>query len=148
MTGEPTHRWLVDGFNVLHVGILRGRTRGRWWREDGRAQLLERVQAFDEPGSELWIAFDGPRPVAGDGESEKAADGGFERVGLARVVFAPSADDWLLREVRRAEPGEALTLVTADRKVADRGRHHGARIVAPKAFLALCGPEPATDSGD
>ena len=140
MTEEATQRWLIDGFNVLHVGILRGRTRGRWWREDGRAQLLERVQGFSEPGSELWIVFDGPRPVgpSEEEESDRASQAGFEQVGVARVVFAPSADDWLLREIRRADAPGQVTLVSADRQVADRGRHHGARIVAPKAFLALC----------
>jgi rRNA-processing protein FCF1 len=54
------------------------------------------------------------------------------------VVFAPSADDWLLQAVRDAEEPSALVVVTADRQLADRIRHRGARIVSPRTFLARC----------
>jgi len=129
-------RWLVDGFNVLHVGLLHGRQRGRWWSGDARAQLLSRIKAFESPGR-LCVVFDGPDPGPGD-----ERPGGSETRSI-EIVFAPSADEWLLREVKKATPAERVTLVTADRKLADRARHRGAEIVSPKAFLALC-PPPET----
>jgi hypothetical protein len=55
--------WLVDGFNVLHAGVLEGRERGDWWRAASRAQLLALAGSFDDPEAELWIVFDGPHPA-------------------------------------------------------------------------------------
>lgn len=122
-------RWLVDGFNVLHTAILRGRNRGGWWQEDGRRQLLERVGSFEEAGARLCVVFDGPRPT--DASAGEACG--------PELIFAPSADDWLLREIRSSDDPGAITLVTADRPLADKARHHGARVVSPGAFLARCG---------
>ena len=128
-------RWLVDGFNVLHTGVLRGRQRGTWWEAEARGQLLERVNGFTDEGdddAELWIVFDGPRPVE---RTPTEGDG-------PHVVFAPSADDWVLAEVRGAADPEQVTVVTADRKLADRARHRGARVVSPRSFLARCASDP------
>ena len=125
---EREERWLVDGFNVLHAGVLRGNDRRGWWREDVRARLLERVAAFEEDEAELWVVFDGPGP-----------GGAAERESLRpRVVFAPSADEWLLAAVREAADPASVVVVTADRQLADRARHRGARVVSPRAFLARC----------
>lgn len=124
----PPHRWLIDGYNVLHVGVLQGQARAAWWGSVGRSRLLERLEHFDEPGTELWVVFDGPRPTP------QAASGDGPR-----VVFAPSADDWLLAQVRAAEDPAGLVVVTADRRLADRLRHRGARVVPPAELLRRCG---------
>ncbi len=124
-------RWLVDGFNVLHAGVLRGNDRRGWWREEVRARLLERIAAFEDGAAELWVVFDGPGP---GGEAEAASL-------RPRVVFAPSADDWLLAAVRDAADPAAIVVVTADRQLADRARHRGARVVSPRTFLARCGSQ-------
>jgi predicted RNA-binding protein with PIN domain len=128
-SGEQGVRWLVDGFNVLHAGVLRGNDRQGWWREEMRARLLARVAGFDDETAELWVVFDGSGPPA-DAELRSARP---------RVVFAPSADDWLLAEVRAAEDPSSVVVVTADRQLADRARHRGAQVVSPRAFLARCG---------
>jgi predicted RNA-binding protein with PIN domain len=129
-SGERDVRWLVDGFNVLHAGVLRGNDRQGWWREEMRARLLARVAGFEDEAAELWVVFDGRGPLA-DAELRSARP---------RVVFAPSADEWLLAEVREAEDPSTIVVVTADRQLADRARHRGARVVSPRAFLARCGP--------
>jgi predicted RNA-binding protein with PIN domain len=117
--------WLIDGFNVLHAGVLRGRDRREWWTEPRREALLRVVAAFDEPADRVFVVFDGRRPP-GEASAEN-------------VVFAPSADDWLLERVRAApEPGRVV-VVTGDRQLADRVRHRGARVVSPRQFLARCG---------
>ena len=122
-------RWLVDGFNVLHAGVLRGADRRGWWREEVRARLLERVAGFEDAAAELWVVFDGPGPgAAAEAESQRP-----------RVVFAPSADEWLLDAVRDTPDPASVVVVTADRQLADRARHRGARVVSPRAFLARCG---------
>lgn len=124
--------WLVDGYNVLHAGVLRGRDRREWWSAASQARLLAVVETFDDPHAEIWVVFDDARP--GSGERCAVPEAGCR----ARVAFAPSADDWLVKRVRTAErPGE-LAVVTADRQVRERSRHRGARVVSPLAFLARC----------
>ncbi len=137
--------WLVDGFNVLHAGVLKGRDRREWWTAPVRERLLALAAGFDDPTAELWIAFDGPAPVA---PARKAAqrprskaqpsEGGPLQDVRVRAVFAASADDWLVTRVRRAEDPARFAVVTCDRQVADRVRHRGARVVSPREFLARC----------
>src|SRR5687767_11730605 len=81
--------WLVDGYNVLNVGLLAGRSRvgssgEGWWTGPFRNELLGRVEAFEEEAAEIWVVFDGATPADAGG------------VGRVRSVFAPSADEWLL----------------------------------------------------
>lgn len=124
--------WLIDGFNVLHVGLLGGRDRSEWWTADRRAELLARVAHFDDAGAELWVVFDGPRPEVAD---PAGADSGGERL---RQVFAASADAWLVERVGAAEDPGRIAVVTADRQVAGRVRHRGAQVRSPRDFLARC----------
>jgi hypothetical protein len=127
---QPAPRvWLVDGFNALHVAVLRGRPRAGWWTREGRELLLARVRGFEDRSAEVWVVFDGPHPLAG-AEGEASAEG-------PRVAFAASADAWLLQRVRGAQPGE-VAVVTADRPLAARARARGARVVSPRDFLARC----------
>ena len=118
--------WLVDGYNVLHAGLLGGRDRSRWWTEPRRRELLDRVAGFDAE-AELWIVFDGR------GDPEEPSD----RPG-PRCVFATSADDWLIQRVRRADDPSRIAVVTSDRQVAGRARSRGAQIVSPMDFLSRC----------
>jgi len=133
--------WLVDGFNVLHAGILGGRDRHEWWTEPRRRELLDRVSLFDGPCSELWVVFDGPRdqpePEAFAGSGGLAGAVGAEP--RMRAVFADSADAWMLARVRASDDPSSIAVVTADRAVAGRARHRGAQVVSPRTFLARCG---------
>jgi predicted RNA-binding protein with PIN domain len=123
---EPAPRvFLVDGYNVLNVGLLAGREREGWWSSRFRGELLGRVEAFEEREAEIWVVFDGATPGGGDSS------------GRVRSVFAPSADDWLLERLRQ-RGAEHVTVVTADRRLAARARHRGAEVVAPAWFLARC----------
>ena len=125
---RPGTVWLVDGYNVLCAGLLGGQDRSDWWSGARREELLALLARFDgleEADTEIWVVFDGPRDPSGPGERQ-------ERV---RAVFAPSADEWLLEQVRaHAE----VAVVTADRKLAGRARHRGARVVSPREFLRRC----------
>ena len=125
---EPAPRvFLVDGYNVLNVGLLAGREREAWWSARHREELLGRVEAFEEPDAEIWVVFDGARPH------------GPHPGGRVLAVFAPSADEWLLARLRE-RGAERVTVVTADRRLAARARHRGAQVVAPARFLARCPP--------
>jgi predicted RNA-binding protein with PIN domain len=128
MESEDPSVWLVDGYNVLHAGVLGGRDRSEWWTEPRRQELIERAARFDSE-VEIWIVFDGPEDPASAPVSETGP----------RCVFAPSADDWLIEQVRRSDQPGRIAVVTADRRVAGRSRGCGACVVSPKAFLARCG---------
>jgi hypothetical protein len=146
--------WLIDGYNVLHTVLLGGQPRENidWWGEKGRDLLCNRVLAFDgmapkpdaapgppevldpgmpapepAPGS-IWIVFDGKRPSPDSGDSNP------------RIVFAPSADQWIVARVRKAENPQAFAVVSADHQVGGRCRHAGAQVVAPRDFIARCPP--------
>ncbi len=151
--GSPSI-WLIDGYNVLHTVLLGGQPRDNidWWSKKGRDLLRNRVLEFDgmapkpdggpgppealdpdmpepepTPGS-VWIVFDGKRPSPESGDSNP------------RIVFAPSADQWIVARVRKAENPQAFAVVTADHQVGGRCRHGGAQVVAPRDFIARSGP--------
>jgi predicted RNA-binding protein with PIN domain len=129
---RPAPVWLVDGYNVLCAALLGGHDRSDWWSEARREELLAllaRFDGFDETDAEIWVVFDGPREPSGAGERQ-------ERV---RAVFAPSADEWLVEQVRAHAK---VAVVTADRKLAGRARHRGARVVSPLEFLRRCAGWP------
>jgi predicted RNA-binding protein with PIN domain len=118
--------WLVDGFNVVQVALLGGRDRERWWGSARRDELLERASRLSAAGAHIEVVFDGERPVE-------------EREGAGpRAVFADSADAWLVARVKSAADPARIAVVTADRRLAGRVRHHGARVVAPSDFLRRC----------
>ncbi len=119
--------WLIDGFNVLHAGLLGGRDRSNWWTETKRQELLDRVEGYEDATAEDWIVFDGRHDAP---ESPQTIG--------PRCVFAPSADAWLVERVREAGDPTRIAVVTGDRQVAGRARSRGARVVSPRDFLARC----------
>jgi len=130
---EPSPRiWLVDGYNVLHAGVLRGRDRREWWSAAVQQRLVDVAESFDDARAEIWVVFDDARP----GRSERCREP--EPPCRVRIAYAPSADDWLVKRVRRAERPAELAVVTGDRQVQGRSRHRGAHVVSPLAFLARC----------
>ncbi len=148
---ERTRAWLIDGYNVLHTVLLGGQPRDKtnWWGPPGRDLLWDRIQYFGElhrsdgasraeecvfdepclddplPGT-VCIVFDGNEPAA----EQKSAN--------PWVVFAQSADQWIVKQVRESRDPSVLAVVSADRQLTGRCRHAGARIVAPRDFVALC----------
>jgi predicted RNA-binding protein with PIN domain len=125
---EGVRLWLVDGFNVLHVGLLRGRDRSEWWKRERREELLERAERFrtSHREADVLVVFDGAHPPETPHEGDVS------------VVFTPSADEWLVSVVREAEHAESIGGVTAARRRADRVRRRGAAVVPPGSFIAAC----------
>jgi predicted RNA-binding protein with PIN domain len=131
--------WLVDGYNVLNVGLLAGRVREGWWTGPYRDELLGRAEGFEEDAAEIWVVFDGQAAEgrAQRGDAERSSEKWSAEIGRVRSVFAPSADEWLLARIRERDPAQ-VALVTADRRLAARARSRGVEVVAPAAFLARC----------
>ena len=138
-TSKTPRIWLVDGYNTVCAGLLGGRDRVQWWSTQRRAELMERLAGFEgltDPSSEIWVVFDGASPAQDD-------ETGSRRI---RSVFFPSADEWLVREVRdRANDGGVVAVVTDDRRLANRARDRGALILTPQEFLRCCPKTPPAD---
>jgi len=145
--------WLVDGYNVLHACLLGGTERSRWWTEESRERLLARAARFEDLEAEIWVVFDGrnesqelyspapgPEPTQG-----RAARGDWGRPPV-HLVFAPSADEWIRKRVRRAERPERIAVVTGDRQLTGRSAQYGARVLSPQLFLSLCDDPETTPS--
>ncbi|HKJ25341.1 MAG TPA: hypothetical protein VKB65_11000, partial [Myxococcota bacterium] len=88
--GAEGHLWLVDGFNVLHAAVLKGRDRREWWRGPARARVLDLAGGLPDADAEIVVVFDGEDP-----------DETPELPPRVRQVFAPSADEWLVRRVKQ-----------------------------------------------
>jgi predicted RNA-binding protein with PIN domain len=134
--GPSPTLWLVDGFNLLHVTLLRGESREAFWRRAGRELVVELARQFDAQDAEVVVVFDGSQPPQAEGDASGP-----------RVVFAAPADDWLLTAVREAPDPARVAVVTADRRLAARARHRGAQVIAPGVFAARCRsaqPEPTS----
>jgi predicted RNA-binding protein with PIN domain len=131
-TADPhVDEWLVDGFNLLHAVLLGGEDRSQWWKASGRSRVLEAVAeaTSEDEHDRVWVVFDGSRPAP-----ESSSDAG--NVDRLQSVFAPSADDWLVRRVKAAPDPAHVVVVTGDRKLANRARHNGAVIQSPSDFLS------------
>jgi predicted RNA-binding protein with PIN domain len=125
---EIPSEWLVDGFNVLQVGGL-CRDEGKWWKGPARRLLVSEVEKLATVSGTITLVFDGPDPV----EDKEA----FPSEGI-RVVFAPSADDWILANLRERGESAEVAVVTADRRLSGKCRGRGAQLESPAAFLARC----------
>jgi predicted RNA-binding protein with PIN domain len=133
----PPRRWLVDGYNFLHAALLGNAPRNdSWWGEANRARVIRAVSDFPEPDAELIVIFDGNRETAAQESDLAAADS--RRFPRCAVRFAPSADDWIVKELRHCSHPSEHCVVTADRRLAARARSRGARVETPTAFLRRC----------
>jgi predicted RNA-binding protein with PIN domain len=123
--------WLVDGYNALHSAPFRSSPRSQkpFWSNTMRERLVAFARCFPDPHAEIWLVFDGSRTP------EDPERGGQPRVTLE---FSPSADDWIVERVRNAEDPSTIAVVSGDRQLTGRARHHGASVVSPRLFLSHC----------
>ena len=122
-------QWLVDGFNVLHAHLLRGRDRKEWWTEERRRLVIAQAERLSARGERVCVVFDGKQPA----DTEEAPE-----TALLRVVFAPDADAWILKAMRAAPDPGGVAVVTGDRSVKDRVRRFGAHAISPREWLTRC----------
>ncbi len=135
-----------------------------WWSAERRDFLISLARRLGrDPNIDIRVVFDNARLTRSTEEpsavvskeptavvsKEPSAVGPKEpsavvsKEPLVRSVFAPSADDWIVAAVRArtSRSGSEATrtiVVTADRKLASRSRHHGAELVSNRRFLELC----------
>ena len=120
---------IIDGFNVLHAVVLVGRDRAGWWQPVAQRRLVERVEQLTLSYPAMWIVFD-RRPSTSEIPEDVTSND--PRI---RIVYAPSADDWIVHEVERLAPQHMITVVTADRPLRERVRRVGGSLLSPLALF-------------
>ncbi len=124
---------LVDGFNVLHAGVLSGRDRAEWWKETAQRRLVHRVEKFsDADAAEIWIIFDRRADKEGQATNVSSSD---PRIS---ITYSPSADDWIVEQVVQRAGSRRITVVTGDRPLRERVRRAGGSLLSPLQFLTAC----------
>jgi predicted RNA-binding protein with PIN domain len=120
---------IIDGFNVLHAVVLVGRDRAGWWQPAAQRRLVERVEQLTLSYPSIGIVFD-RRPSTSEVPEDITSNDSH-----IRIVYAPSADEWIVHEVERLAPQHAFTVVTADRPLRERVRRVGGMVLSPSAVF-------------
>jgi predicted RNA-binding protein with PIN domain len=118
-----TTRWLIDGMNVI------GSRPDRWWNDPDRAMrdMASSLAEYSEAtGEEVTVVFD-----------RKPAD--FRPPDGVRVVFASwkgrnAADHEIDQMVEADSDPTGLRVVTSDKRLVEKVRAHGARVVSSGRF--------------
>lgn len=115
---------LVDAANVI------GSCPSRWWRDRPRAarDLLGRVRRAADAGS-----LAAPVVVVLEGQARRGAVAGV--ADGVEVVHAPGHGDDTIVALAEGYAGRDVRVVTADRRLAERVRGSGARVVGPAWLL-------------
>jgi predicted RNA-binding protein with PIN domain len=128
--------FLVDGSNLL------GRFGEERESDDAKRRLLQSIVRFTRHSrSKATLFFDGPEVIP------------FTKsVGGVGVVFAgrAKADDLIIERVEKS-PGVMLTVVTSDRRLAERVRGRRVEILDPRLFqsrLDSVRDESGTEPGE
>lgn len=161
MSSHAPLLYLVDGFNLLHAAILKGRERQHWWGVAAQRRVVALVDQFSElKGLELslgklpvalqiCVVFD--RRQSTRLEQQALLESCTGTAGV-EVQHAPSADDWIVdrcTERQRLEGSGAgiapespikyrTVVVSADRALLDRCAHRGAERLSPWVFAQMC----------
>ena len=120
---------IIDGFNVLHAVVLVGRDRSGWWQPAAQRRLVERVEQLTLSYPAIWIVFD-RRPSTSEVPEDVTSNDS-----RLRIVYAPSADEWIVHEVERLAPQHSVTVVTADRPLQERVRRVKGTVFSPSAVF-------------
>ncbi|MCP4548269.1 MAG: NYN domain-containing protein [bacterium] len=114
----------IDGFNVIHqlpdlVDLLASEP------QEARRRFLRMLASPASRSSERWfVIFDGPRP------GRDFAPGPIE------IVYAPSADAWIVEELRDHPNARLITVVSSDVKDIGRSaRQLGAIVISAQDFI-------------
>jgi predicted RNA-binding protein with PIN domain len=122
---DKGHGWLVDGMNLI------GSRPDRWWNDPDRAvrRLIEELDRYaSATGEDVTVVFDRQPPDVMPGTH------GAVRVAFASRRGRDAADDEIVGMVAAEPTPDALTVVTSDRRLAERVRELGARVLSSGSF--------------
>ena len=122
---RPATRWIVDGMNVI------GSRPDRWWNDPDAAvrRSIDELDGFAQAtGDDLTVVYDRrPRDV-------RPGPHGAITVAFASRRGRNAADHDIVELVAGDEAPGALTVVTSDRRLAERVRERGAHVLSSGAF--------------
>jgi predicted RNA-binding protein with PIN domain len=125
-TGKHTDsRWLIDGMNLI------GSRPDRWWNDPDGAirRLIDELDRYASAmGEDVTVVFDRRPPDVRPGPH-----------GAVTVVFASwrgrnAADDEIVRMVGQDRAPDSIRVVTSDRRLVERVRELGARVMSSMTF--------------
>ena len=122
---DQGHGWLVDGMNLI------GSRPDRWWIDPDRAvrRLIEELDRYaSATGEDVTVVFDRQPPDVMPGTH------GAVRVAFASRHGRDAADDEIVGMVAAEPTPDALTVVTSDRRLGERVRELGARVLSSGSF--------------
>jgi predicted RNA-binding protein with PIN domain len=147
-----------------------GSAEPQWWSEARREHLASLAARLAAPNAEICLVFDArhllqahespqahspqayspqaysPQAQESEADEQLAHETDGKRI---RIVFAPSADEWIVATVKEIQKTKRETrVVTADRVLANRVRSRGATIVPTDEFVALCQRAPRRRTQD
>jgi predicted RNA-binding protein with PIN domain len=123
--GRRGSRWLIDGMNVI------GSRPDRWWNDPDQAvrRLIEELDRYaSATGEDVTVVFDRRPPDVEPGAH-----------GAAVVLFASwrgrnAADHEIVRIVAEDPAPESISVVSSDRRLAERVRELGAGVTSSMSF--------------
>jgi predicted RNA-binding protein with PIN domain len=122
---ERSHRWLVDGMNVI------GSKPDRWWNDIDRAvhRMVDSLRGFAEgTGDDVTVVFDRkPRDL------EPGRHGDLV-VAFAKRKGRNAADHDIVEMVAADDDPAGITVVTSDDRLAERVRELGAQVTPAGRF--------------
>ena len=126
-TGRPGFRgrWLIDGMNLI------GSRADRWWNHPDRAvrRLIQELDRFGQvTGQDVTVVFDRRPPDLQPGPH------GSVRVAFASRRGRNAADHEIVQMVGHDDAPGSVSVVTSDRRLAERVRELGARVDSTSAF--------------
>ena len=122
--------FFLDGNNL--IGLVRNTSRPS---EEDRAALIAELAARLRRTKARAVLFF-------DGGSERGSSLGSLSI---RASHGPSADDQIAREIEKTSAPQEITVVTADRALAQRVRGLGARTMEPGEFWNRMGSPRAAE---
>ena len=136
---QPTMRYLIDGYNLLHaIGAIR-HGMGPAQLKSARLRLgamLKRMHATND--TDVTVVFDAAGAPRGAAEIEE-----YDGIRFHYAVHQSEADDLIEVLIRRDPVPRQLAVVSDDHRLQRAARRRGCRVLACSAYLDELEQRPA-----
>lgn len=124
-------RWLIDGYNVMHVAGIAESGMGRERFRKARRRFLDQIgQALGNLAAETTVVFDANKPPA-----DFPTESNYRGMTIVFALADASADARIERILAKHSTPKALTVVSNDREVRQSATRRKARAMKADEFL-------------
>lgn len=124
-------RWLIDGYNVMHVAGIAESGMGRERFRKARRRFLDQIaQAMGDMTGETTVVFDANKPPA-----DFPVESNYRGMTIVFALADASADARIERILAKHSTPKALTVVSSDREVRQSATRRKARAMKADEFL-------------